>query len=417
VNSADAAFCPSAARHRHIRGEYATDLSYHLCNSVTKSNRIRVVHLVSTLNIGGLEKVVYDLVRQADHDRFDMRVVCLGEIGALAEDFRNLGVPVQALGTLGKKGLIASSRILARLLSSIGVDVLHTHNPMPHMVGALSRCLTRIPVLVHTKHGRNYPGNWKRVLANRIVTWLTDCVVAVSNDAAAVSRDIEHVHSHKLRIIQNGIDLEKYRTQVPHSRDASRVIHVARLSDPPKDHTTLLHAAKIVAGRVADFHLEIVGDGPDRGKIESLCDELQLRKHVTFSGFCNDIRERLARSGMAMLSSTTEGLSITLLEAMAMSLPVVATDVGGNREVVADGKTGLLVPQKDPARMAQAMLEVMLSPNTAEAFGIAGRKRAEESFCLNGVASKYAKLYEELWHPSRGRVSFQAPALARATSS
>lgn len=385
--------------------------SIYKLNSVKKLNRIRVCHLVSTLNIGGLEKVVYDLVRLANREMFDVQVICLGEIGALANDFSKLGVATTALGALGKKSTYNSARILSKLLKTSPVDVLHTHNPAPHKIGALARCLTRIPVLVHTKHGRNYPDNWRRVLVNRIITWMTDAIVAVSNDAAAVSRDIEHVPNHKIRVIQNGIDLEKYRTQVQQSRSASRVIHVARLSDPPKDHTTLLHAAKIVASQVADFHLEIVGDGPDRGNIESLCDELKLRKHVTISGFRSDICERLATSGMAMLSSTTEGLSITLLEAMAMGLPVVATDVGGNREVVADQETGLLVPNKNPDQMARAMLEIIQSPQKAAAFGAAGRKRVEENFCLSRVADKYADLYQQLlWSRNKGNSSVLATA-------
>lgn len=360
------------------------------------NRRIRVVHLVSTLNLGGLEKVVYDLVRLADRNRFENHVICIGGIGALADDFQKLGVPTLALDPVGKNGIFATSRRLAKLLRPMKIDVLHTHNPTPHMVGSLTRFQTPIPVLVHTKHGRNYPGNWKRVFVNRMMAWVTDCVVAVSHDAAAVSRDIERVSEHKLRVIQNGIDLARFKGNPTGSRNSANVIHVARLSDPPKDHATLLRAARLVTNHVPNFHLEIVGDGPDRSRLESLRDELQLQNHVTFSGFRSDVCERLANSQLAILSSLTEGLSISLLEAMAMGLPVVATDVGGNRELVVHQQTGILVAPQDPDVMARAMLELIQSPTKAAAFGAAGRERVEKNFCLNGVVERYADLYGEL---------------------
>jgi glycosyltransferase involved in cell wall biosynthesis len=290
---------------------------------------------------------------------------------------------------------LAASRALAKWLQRSPVDVLHTHNPSPHAAGALARLRTQIPVLVHTKHGRNYPGEWRRVLVNRGVSWLTDCVVAVSHDAASVSREIERIPERKLRVIHNGIDLTRFAPVkgVPNPR---RAIHVARIADPPKDHTTLLRAVRRVADVVPDFHLEIVGDGPQRGAVEQLCDELRLRDNVTLMGFRSDVAERIGQCGLAMLSSLTEGLSITLLEAMAMGLPVVATDVGGNREVVAQGKTGILVPAEQPEAMAEAMLTLIRSPEQAAAMGAAGRERMEDGFNLSKVAEEYSELYLEL---------------------
>jgi len=338
---------------------------------------------------------VYDLVRLRDHARFDVKVVCLGEVGALADDFAAIGIPTFALDAIDK-GPIASSRVLGRKLKEIGVDVLHTHNPAPHVAGALARCRTRIPVLVHTKHGRNYPNQWKRVVVNHVTSWLTDCVVAVSYDAARVSVEIERIPKRKVQVLHNGIDLARFQPLAAGALNLRRAIHVARLCDPPKDHDTLLRAIRLVANAVPDFHVEIVGDGPHRAQIESLCDRLQLRKNVSFSGFCNDVSHRLRQCGMAMLSTLTEGLSITLLEAMAIGLPVVATRVGGNGEVVEDGRTGLLVPPQQPEKMAEAMLELIHSPVRATAMGKAGRERVEEHFNLASVARQYSDLYLEL---------------------
>src|SRR6516162_11888648 len=131
--------------------------------------RLRVVHLVLTLNVGGLEKFVYDLVRFADHDRLSLRVLCLGETGALAPDFEKIGVPVESLDIHGK-GIMRGILAVARRLRELRPDVLHTHNPTAHLLGAPAAWLGLVPVTVHTKHGRNYPHVKRLVMANRVAS-------------------------------------------------------------------------------------------------------------------------------------------------------------------------------------------------------------------------------------------------------
>src|SRR5437660_536448 len=152
----------------------------------------RVVHLVLTLNIGGLEKVVYDLVRFADRDAFSMGVVCLQEIGELGPAFDELGVPVENLAVHGK-GPIQSVLAAARRLQSLRPDVLHTHNSAAHIVGTLAARLSRVPVVVHTRHGMHDISGWKNVVGNRLATLLTDRLLAVSGRAADASREFDRV--------------------------------------------------------------------------------------------------------------------------------------------------------------------------------------------------------------------------------
>ena len=161
---------------------------------------------------------------------------------------------------------------------------------------------------------------------------------------------------------------------------------------------------KLVVNESPSFHLDIVGDGPHRKRIEAHCDELQLRRYVTFHGFRNDVQDLLSERGIFILSTTTEGLSITLLEAMASGLPIVATRVGGNPEVVIDGETGLLVPPKSPREMADAILSLIRDPARAAQMGTAGRTRVEEQFDVRKVAARYETLYREIlaakgWRP------------------
>lgn len=360
------------------------------------ADRIRVVHLVSTLNIGGLEKVVYDLVRCTDRDTFSVTVLCLGEVGALGPAFEEIGVPVESLG-LGERGAFGRIPAVAKRLSDLRPDILHTHNAAPHLCGAIAGWLRGGIGVVHTKHGQNRPHSRKSLLANRIAAWFTDWIVPVSNDAAEIVRNLEHVPQRKVQLIRNGVDLERFRYHSrPDGHVGSKAIHVARLINVVKDQVTLLHAVRLVANEDPSFVLDIVGDGPDRLELEELCDQLQLRPHVRFLGFRDRIHDLLIESAFFVLSSTSEGLPITLLEAMATGLPTVATNAGGIPELVVHGKTGLLVPPRSPDALASAMLEILRNPSRAREMGAASRERVAEHFDINRVTARYEELYRSL---------------------
>jgi glycosyltransferase involved in cell wall biosynthesis len=355
---------------------------------------IRVAHLVTNLHVGGLEKVVYNLVRFSDRNEFCPTVICLRKKGSLAPEFEPLGVPVHSLDGEGS----GRSRMLYRLvrrLRELRVQVLHTHNPIPHYFGVMARSLTPIPVLVHTKHGRNRPDIARRVALNHLAARLSSCVVTVSGNATEVARQTERVPRRKLRLIRNGIDVSQFDRGQRSEETVKCAIHVARLNII-KDQKTLLRAVRMVVDACPDFHLDIAGDGEERKTLECFRDELGLGRHVSFLGERSDISALLARSGLFVLSSIGEGLSLTLLEAMASGLPVVATNVGGNPEVVVDGHTGILVPPRAPAELSDAILSVVRDPRRALWLGDNGRRRVETEFDMRRVASRYEDLYRAL---------------------
>jgi sugar transferase (PEP-CTERM/EpsH1 system associated) len=361
---------------------------------------IRVVHLVRQLDLGGLEVVVWNLVRCMDRERFEPRVICLGERGAIADRFDTIGVPVEALAARGRTEAILR---LARRLWRLRPDVLHTHNPTPHLVGAVARRLARVGVLVHTKHGRNYPEVRRAVLANRWASLNTDAVIPVSEDAADVARRVERVPARKVQVIRNGIDLTGFPAANRKALEGDgRAISVGRLH-AVKDQATLLRATRRIVDVRPEFRLALVGDGLERQGLEQLRRELALEESVRLAGERNDVGERLSQSDLFMLSSLSEGVSLTLLEAMAAGLPVIATDVGGNREVVAHGETGFLVPPGSPEAIASAALSLIDDPARALAMGRAGRKRIEQIFDLGIVVRRYEALYLELLgRPAKG---------------
>jgi glycosyltransferase involved in cell wall biosynthesis len=226
--------------------------------------------------------------------------------------------------------------------------------------------------------------------------------VAVSEDARAVALDVERIDPHRLVVIRNGVDTTKVcpgdaarardRLGVPH--DVLHVGCVARLS-AEKDHATLLEAFALLRARVPETRLTLVGDGALRAELEETACRLELRDAVIFAGHTNDVAALLPSFDIFALASRTEGTSLTLLEAAAAGLPIVATAVGGNAEIVVDGESGLLVPAGAPSEFATA-LETVARRSDRAAMGARGRVVVMERYDLAKMVAAYDTLYSEV---------------------
>ncbi len=372
------------------------------------SGPVPILHLVLALNVGGLERMLIRLLAHTDRDRFAPTVCALDEPGDLAPELAALGVPL----TVVRRGPGIDPRLPVRLAARLrreGARLVHTHNATPHLYGgvaaAIARARTgaRFPRVLHTKHGRNAPDVPRKVLLNRIASTFSDRVVAVSEDAAAVARDVERVDPRRIVTIPNGVDTREFRPGgdpraaraalgVP--QDGFHVGCVARLA-AVKDHGTLLAAFERVLRAIPGAHLTLIGDGPERAALTDRARALGIAGAVTFAGAHPDVAPLLAAFDAFALSSVSEGNSLTLMEAAAAGLPIVATRVGGNAEIVEDGVTGLLVPPRDPARFAEALLALAGRADRA-ALGAAGRARVDQRFGLETMARRYHELYAEV---------------------
>lgn len=367
----------------------------------------RVAHIVLTLNMGGLERMVLRLLERTDRACFAPIVVALDEPGELAPELDRMGVPI--VHFLRRPGIDLKLALhLSRWLEQRGIDLVHTHNSGPHFYGSLAARMTlartgRRPRVIHTKHGPELsPSRWQPRM-NQLSGLLSDRVVAVSTHTRDEVIRAERVSPAKVLTILNGVDPAEFAPGRDRAAARARLgvpaggVHigcVARLS-PIKDHATLIDAFARLRARRQDVHLTLVGDGETRAALEEQVERLGLRGAVTFAGTRRDVHEILPAFDIFAMSSLTEGISLTLIEAAAAGLAIVATRVGGNPEIIDELESGILVPPQNPGALAEALYLVACNPER-ERMGLVARQRIHERFNADAMARTYQELYAEV---------------------
>jgi sugar transferase (PEP-CTERM/EpsH1 system associated) len=354
------------------------------------SRRLRVVHVTGCLDMGGQEKLLVEFAKHADRDRFDLRFLSLGSRGVLADELEAQGWPVTALDLSPGLHLRLPWR-LSRLFRQWRADIVHTHNDRPLLYAAPAARLARVSSVLHTKHGRGTGNSRRQNFLAALAARFTDHFVCVSHDCARLAHE-QGVPGNRVRTLLNGIDTQRFAFTGSNPNGPAAI--VARLC-ADKDIGTLLDAVAIVTRAAPDFRLVIAGDGPCMSDLKLHSDRLNLGSCVQFLGLVQNVPTLLQQARLYVLSSISEGVSLTLLEAMACGLPVVATRVGGTPEVVADGVSGLLVPPRDPAALAAALLRVHRDPFLAQQMGVAGRREVETNFDIRAMVARYESLYLE----------------------
>lgn len=364
-----------------------------------------VCQILHDLQVGGAQMLAARLAR-ALRESYSFVFICLDEIGALGEELREEGFAVHQVSR--RPGLDQGCpRRISRILRAEQVDLLHCHLYTPFFYGIAARLGYRRPAVLFTEHGRPFPDHpgFKRKAANRLLLERRDRVVGVG---AAVRRALEvneGIAADRVGIVYNGIDLSRHtgepvcrrtiRREIGVDPDDFLVLQVARL-DPVKDHTTALRAIAQVALHRTDVRLVIVGEGPELHVIKRLIAELGIEKYVWLLGLRSDVPRLLIAADAFLLTSVTEGIPLSVIEAMASGLPVIATNVGGVGEVVEDGVTGFLSPAKDPLALAGNLLRLGNDSKLSETLGNAGRIRAQALFAEERMFAEYRKIYEEM---------------------
>jgi len=363
---------------------------------------VRVTHVVYTLDVGGLENGLVNIVND-EASGIRHAIICLKRVGALRGRLGR-GVEVFELGKRPGHDVRAFVR-LARLFRQLRSDIVHSRN-WGTVDAVLAARLAGVPAVVHGEHGYDSDdpegrNRWKRRV-RRACGGLIDRFVVVSDDLHRWLTSRVGIPERKVVKIANGVDIQRFapgdgatvRRELNLPTDAFVVGTVGRL-EAVKNQASLIRAFATLAVTHPEVVLVIAGDGRCRSSLEDLARQSNVATRVRFLGERSDVPRLLQAMDVFVLPSVAEGMSNTLLEAMASGLPIVATRVGGSPEVVADGINGLLV-ESLPEALAAAIERYVNEPPVRSQHGIASRRRAAEVFSLERMRGAYAGLYRQL---------------------
>jgi glycosyltransferase involved in cell wall biosynthesis len=373
---------------------------------LVRPQAMRVMFLSTSMGMGGADKQLLSAAQLMQAQGHDVCIVSLTELGPMGLEARSQGIRTESLdmrrGVPDPRGLIR----LIRLVRAWRPDVLHSHMVHANLMARVVRLFARIPVMISTIHNI-YEGGPLWMAAYRISNGLVDHMTIISEAAADRFVKERIVPRELLTCVPNGVDTERFRQVAPGTRAALRSsigvedhefvwLAVGRF-ELAKDYPNMLRAFAQVRQRESSAVLLLVGHGSLQVETESLAQSLGLGDRVRFLGVRSDVPEVMASADGYVMSSAWEGMPIALLEAAAAGLPIVATRVGGNHEVVRDGESGYLVPPRDHEALGQAMLRLMQqAPEERRAMGERGREHVRVHYGLGRVVERWEDLYRQV---------------------
>lgn len=359
---------------------------------------LHIAHVVETLERGGLERMVCDLAMEQARAGWQVSVHCVFHRGLLADELAAAGVEVTTAGKRSGADLRALWR-LRRALQRAAPEVIHTHNATAHYHAVAACRATRLRPLLNTRHGMGDAAGSRVEQRYRAALKGTAAVVTVARHAAEHYVRAGIVSQRRVTVIPNGIRIERFLRA---SRESARaalgvdagallVGTVGRLNWA-KDQAILVQAIAALWPRYRGLCCVIVGEGALRGELQSLIDSLGLAASVRLLGDRDDVPALLPAFDVFALPSRTEGYSLALLEAAASALPAVATDVGGNREIIQPGETGVIAT----GGFAAALDDVLADGEARRRMGEGARRWAEANASIEAMTLRYEALYRRL---------------------
>ncbi|MCM8812073.1 MAG: glycosyltransferase [Candidatus Omnitrophica bacterium] len=361
---------------------------------------MRIAYVIWSLGLGGAEQVLMRLAGEMVKRRHEVTVFTLNEAGVFADKMEMLGIPVISLKKRWKVDVGLVWR-LQKEMRSRKIEVVHTHLWGANVWGRLAGRLAGVPVVIAHEHGMQ---PWRKEIhfvLDRIFTHITDLVMFASREVMEGYQKKTGIPPSKCAFITNGIvcdyspeDREFLRRQMGWKPQDKVVVSVGRLSSE-KGHDDLLKAFSVVLRQEPRARLVIVGDGPEKQNLVKLQDRLGLNGAVTLTGMRDDVNRWLTGADLYVQPSRREGLPLAVLEAMAMGLPVVATDVGDLKQVISDGEDGYLVEAGNPDGLAEKMVDLLGRLDQQHSVAEAARRTVQERFSLEQMADQVEDVYKE----------------------
>lgn len=370
---------------------------------------LRIAHVVLSLDTGGLERLVLGLVREGRRAGHSTGVVCLERPGTLAPLVESHGVPVWCLNKSPGLHYSAYAR-LRDVFAELRPDVVHAHQNAALFYAGPAARRAGVPLVVYTEHGKHYAGATRRTrLKARVAAAFARRCFSVSRDIADELISYGVVPESKVCVLPNGIDTdvfgpmtgsEQLRQDLGIPRDAPVVGTVGRLTEI-KRQDRLIRAFAELTNTHTSAQLVVVGDGPLRNELQGMAGELGLTAAVHFTGNQLNPERFLRLMDVFVLTSRSEGMPVSVLEAWAAGVPVVASRVGGLPEMIQDGRTGLLYDQDDQPALVRLLSRVLSDRPFARCLAGAGKDHVESRYTLRHMFREYERHYRELLGAAR----------------
>ncbi len=335
------------------------------------------------------------------NSHFTMSVLCIeSPLGPFAEELQNNGIEFHQLNR--QPGFDTNLiRQIRKTIKNNKVDIIHCHQYTPWVYGVIAAAFTKTKV-IFTEHGRFYPDSstWKRKLVNPILNLFTDQITTISKATKQALIEFENIPEKSIEVIYNGIvplqfeqrDVVLLRTDLLIPNDHMVLGTIARL-DPIKNHTMMLKAFSLVLEEQPNTTLIIVGDGEERENIESCIKELNIKENVILTGYQTRPHNFLALMDVYLLSSLSEGTSMTLLEAMSLAKPCVVTDAGGNPEIIIDGENGFVTPNNNAKEFKRGILKAIQACDSSNELSYSSLNRFKSHFSAKKMNAQYTREY------------------------
>ena len=360
-----------------------------------------LLHIVLYLPYGGLEKIVYDFSCALNNKDYEVHVAALEKSGPIGLLLQQKGIPVHVLGKRPGKFDFRLLVKLIKLIRKLQIQVIHSHSGCI-MYAALAGKLTGVPTIVHTEHGRYLPDRIGAILEDRVFSRLVTDYVCVSRELEEYIQSVVKVPKNKLITIINGAntsiyqkysneDVLKLRVQQNIPPDALVLGTVCRIV-PEKNVSFLIEWMQTNHRSFEKLILIVIGDGPQFAELVDKAKGIP-EGHIRFLGARKNVADLLNIFDIFTLVSTTEGTSLTILEAMSTQLPVIVSDVGGNKNIINHGKTGYLFECNNQDAFGECLSQIISNPTMAENIGRQARCSVKENFSFEKVIRKYCELY------------------------
>ena len=372
-----------------------------------KNSAPLIAHIIYRLDIGGLENGLVNLINHIPEDRYRHAILCMkGHSSDFSKRIERQDVMLIDLEKREGHDLMLHHRIFKHM-KALRPDIVHTRN-LAALEAVIPAMLSGVKARIHGEHGRDIGdldgSNRKHQIARRVISPFVSHYIALSRDLEGYVHEKIGVSRRKITQIYNGVDTGKFHPsagknpELPFSDPRLVVFGTVGRMQAVKDQVTLVRAFIMMLAIAPQFRsiarLMTIGDGPLKNEAIALLDEAGCPDLAWLPGSRNDIADIMRQMDIFVLPSLAEGISNTILEAMATGLPVIATRVGGNGELVDDNETGVLVPPADPEAIAAAMIRYLEYPRLMERHGDAARRKAEKSFSLDAMVGSYLQVYD-----------------------